>query len=50
MLVHTLALDNLPWHHKDPFDRILIAQANTESAVLLSKDTIFSLYPVTVEW
>jgi PIN domain nuclease of toxin-antitoxin system len=50
MLVHTLALDNLPWHHKDPFDRMLIAQANTESAVLLSKDTIFSLYPVTVEW
>lgn len=32
-LAHVLALESLPAHHKDPFDRILIAQANVEEAV-----------------
>jgi PIN domain nuclease of toxin-antitoxin system len=49
-LVHTLALDSLPLHHRDPFDRILIVQANIEGAILLSKDTIFTHYPVTTDW
>lgn len=43
---HVLELDNLPLYHKDPFDRLLIAQAHTENAVLLSKDSIFSKYPI----
>jgi len=49
-LEHALALDNLPTHHKDPFDRLLIAQAQVEQAVLVSKDPIFSRYPVAVVW
>ena len=49
-LTHALTLDSLPWHHKDPFDRMLVAQANVEEAILLSKDTVFSLYSVTVQW
>ena len=49
-LEHTLALDELPLHHKDPFDRLLIAQSNKEDMVLLSKDDIFSKYPVKVIW
>ena len=47
---HIFALDNLPAAHKDPFDRLLIAQAVVEETVLLSKDPIFTSYPVRVLW
>jgi PIN domain nuclease of toxin-antitoxin system len=47
---HAFALDTLPPHHKDPFDRMLIAQANTEELFLLSKDEIFKAYPVKLLW
>jgi len=49
-LGHVLALQNLPAHHKDPFDRLLIAQANVEEAVLISHDPVFAHYPVKVLW
>ena len=49
-LDHVLALESLPAPHKDPFDRLLIAQANVEGAVLLSADAIFAQYPVNVLW
>jgi PIN domain nuclease of toxin-antitoxin system len=45
-----LALENLPTPHKDPFDRLLIAQANVEGAVLVSDDSRFEEYPVKVIW
>ena len=45
-LDHVLALEDLPVHHKDPFDRLLIAQANVEEAVLVSSDSAFSEYSV----
>jgi len=45
-LNHVLALEDLPVHHKDPFDRLLIAQANVEEAVLVSSDSAFSEYSV----
>ncbi|MEH1853144.1 MAG: type II toxin-antitoxin system VapC family toxin [Nostoc sp.] len=47
---HVLMLGQLPLHHKDPFDRLLISQAQSENAILVSKDTIFSSYSVSVEW
>jgi PIN domain nuclease of toxin-antitoxin system len=47
---HIISLDNLPLHHKDPFDRLLIAQSNIEHAILLSKDEKFKLYLVQVAW
>lgn len=47
-LPHVLALQNLPTHHKDPFDRLLIAQAIVEQATLLSGDRAFAAYPVQV--
>jgi PIN domain nuclease of toxin-antitoxin system len=47
---HVLELDNLPLHHKDPFDRLLIAQARVEGMVILSRDPQFSGYNVSVEW
>lgn len=45
-LEHVLALTELPDHHRDPFDRLLIAQAIKEKMLLLSKDKVFSNYPV----
>ncbi|WP_146136548.1 type II toxin-antitoxin system VapC family toxin [Aphanothece hegewaldii] len=38
------------FYHKDPFDRLLIAQTRSEGAVLISRDPVFENYPVTVEW
>ena len=49
-LGHVLALQDLPAHHKDPFDRLLIAQANVEEAVLISHDPVFAPYAVKVLW
>ena len=42
---HTLLISNLPPIHKDPFDRILLAQAAAEGIPLLTADTILSQYP-----
>ena len=47
---HIFALENLPAHHKDPFDRLLIAQAIAEDAVLITGDKLFAEYPVKVAW
>jgi PIN domain nuclease of toxin-antitoxin system len=49
-LPHILELDNLPWHHKDPFDRLLIAQSRQENATLVSVDTAFSQYDCQTLW
>jgi PIN domain nuclease of toxin-antitoxin system len=40
----------LPFHHRDPFDRILVAQAQVESASLVSADTAFDAYGVSRIW
>jgi PIN domain nuclease of toxin-antitoxin system len=50
ILPHVLALDGLPSHHKDPFDRILIAQAQVEKLTLVSHDSTFAQYGVAVVW
>ena len=50
ILPHVLALGSLPPHHRDPFDRMLIAQANAENAALVSHDPTFSQYRVDVRW
>ena len=47
---HVLALDALPYHHKDPFDRILIAQAKIEGLVVASADPQFLQYDVNLVW
>lgn len=46
LLPHVLAIKNLPQHHKDPFDRLLIAQALTEDLMVLSVDPLFASYPI----
>ncbi len=45
-LVHVLALDRLPLYHKDPFDRILISQAQVENLILVSVDQKIKKYKV----
>ncbi len=45
-----LALDDLPMHHRDPFDRLLIAQAKVDQFVLVSNDSQFKQYPVSLFW
>ena len=49
-LPHSLALEGLPPIHKDPFDRLLIAQAVVEGAELVSADRLFVQYPVRLLW
>lgn len=49
-LVHVLAVQNLPAHHRDPFDRLLIAQAIVERLPILSVDSVFNAYPVERLW
>lgn len=42
---HSVAIDTLPPIHKDPFDRILVAQAMVEGIILLTADTLVARYP-----
>jgi PIN domain nuclease of toxin-antitoxin system len=45
-LPHVLALDALPFHHKDSFDRLLIAQSIAEGLTIVTADSQFSAYSV----
>jgi PIN domain nuclease of toxin-antitoxin system len=47
---HALHVFNLPEHHKDPFDRIIISQAIIEGLNIITSDREFSKYPVEVIW
>ncbi len=47
---HSLAVYDLPLHHNDPFDRLIIAQALDEGMVILTSDRAFRKYPVEVLW
>jgi PIN domain nuclease of toxin-antitoxin system len=49
-LNHSLALEALPNHHRDPSDRLLVAQAMIEQMPILSADTILDAYPVQRIW
>jgi PIN domain nuclease of toxin-antitoxin system len=42
---HVVAIDSLPAIHKDPFDRVLIAQAIVEGALLITTDALLMKYP-----
>jgi len=47
---HALQVATLPLHHRDPFDRMLVAQAQIEDMILVSADSIFNQYEVTLLW
>ena len=47
---HLLALERLPMHHRDPFDRMLIAQSMEEDWPIITADPMFKQYPIRVIW
>jgi PIN domain nuclease of toxin-antitoxin system len=47
---HAAAVETLPVHHRDPFDRLLIAQAQIEGLGIVSGDPAFRKYHVQVVW
>jgi PIN domain nuclease of toxin-antitoxin system len=47
---HLAALTTLPFHHRDPFDRLIIAQAIVEQCPIVSVDSAFDVYPVERLW
>lgn len=47
---HLQKLLKLPFHHRDPFDRLIIAQAIAERLTIISKDHLFDNYKVKVIW
>ena len=49
-LAHALDVRDLPNHHHDPFDRLLVAQARTESLALISADAILDAYGIERIW
>lgn len=49
-LEHAAATEALPWHHQDPFDRLLVAQATTEGASIVSVDKKLRAYDVEIVW
>lgn len=49
-LHHVLRASQLPLHHRDPFDRILVAQAQVERAVLVTSDRALAPYDVEILW
>ena len=48
--IHAEAVERLPWHHRDPFDRMLVAQATVEGRTLVSADGRLAAYGVDVLW
>ncbi len=49
-LEHAAVVATLPFHHRDPFDRLLVAQAIAEQIAILSCDTALDAYPVSRVW
>lgn len=47
---HVLRLESLPLHHRDPFDRLLIAQSLAEKMPLLSADSLLEPYGADIRW
>jgi PIN domain nuclease of toxin-antitoxin system len=49
-LNHTLGVYDLPLHHRDPFDRLIISQALAEDLTILTADRVFKKYPAKIVW
>jgi PIN domain nuclease of toxin-antitoxin system len=48
--LHAVKVYDLPSHHSDPFDRLIIAQAMVEGMAVLTSDRVFEEYPIDVIW
>ncbi len=49
-MAHALAAGELPGPHRDPFDRMLIAQGQVEGIAIITADSAFKQYPIEVVW
>ncbi len=49
-LQHALEVESLPFHHRDPFDRLLAAQCRVENLPIISTDSSFEQYGVERLW
>lgn len=47
---HAAAVERLPDHHRDPFDRLIVAQALTDGLEIVTRDLVFREYGATVIW
>ncbi|MGI8949071.1 MAG: type II toxin-antitoxin system VapC family toxin [Ornithinimicrobium sp.] len=47
---HARRVESLPWHHRDPFDRLLVAQAEAEQCPLVTADARLVAYDVSIVW
>ncbi len=47
---HAAAVERLPFHHRDPFDRLMVAQAQADGLAIVTKDAAFAKYDVRVVW
>tara|TARA_B110000483_G_scaffold229386_1_gene293351 strand:- start:199 stop:384 length:186 start_codon:yes stop_codon:yes gene_type:complete len=47
---HLFAVGRLPFHHRDPFDRLIIATALVENLPIITQDHHFEAYPIEVIW
>jgi PIN domain nuclease of toxin-antitoxin system len=47
---HVVRVADLPFHHRDPFDRVLVAQALLGELAIVSADRVFRKYGLTVVW
>jgi PIN domain nuclease of toxin-antitoxin system len=50
MMSHALHVQSLPLHHRDPFDRLLIAQGQLEKMPIITTDSVFADYDVEIVW
>jgi PIN domain nuclease of toxin-antitoxin system len=50
MMSHALHVQSLPLHHRDPFDRLLIAQSQLEKMPIITTDSVFADYDVEIVW
>ncbi len=48
--IHAIGAASLPYHHRDPFDRMLIAQSQIEQMQILTADSVFNQYDVNLIW
>jgi PIN domain nuclease of toxin-antitoxin system len=49
-LAHTIEVSRLPFHHRDPFDRLIIAQSQVERLPIVGIDGVFDLYGIERYW
>jgi len=49
-LAHLSEMMKLPFHHRDPFDRLIIAQSISENLPVIARDSFFKEYPIEIIW